>query len=297
MRWRAGAVLALALAGCTSVPAPPPPAAAQNCVPVGRWATAAGPVAVPDLFRRLAEAGVVLLGETHDEAAQHRWEAQTLAGLHAYRPDFVIGVEMLPRRAQAALDRWVAGAASEAQFLAESRWTKVWGFDFALYRPVFEFARMNRVPMLALNVERSLVARVAREGWAATGPGDREGVSTPAPALPAYVDRLVEVYRAHDGAGSGPIDRSDPKFRRFIDAQLVWDRAMAEAIVAARRAGAPLVAGLMGRGHVEGRLGVPYQLAMLGERAEILLPWPADRDCRELTPGLADAVFGLEAAK
>jgi hypothetical protein len=51
----------------------------------------------------------------------------------------------------------------------------------------------------------------------------------------------------------------------------------------------------MGAGHLEHRDGVPAQLAALGApRPLVLLPWDAARDCADLTPGLADAVFGIE---
>ena len=44
----------------------------------------------------------------------------------------VIGFEMFPRRVQKALDQWVAGELSEAQFLAASDWNHVWSTDFNL---------------------------------------------------------------------------------------------------------------------------------------------------------------------
>ena len=85
-----------------------------------------------------------MLGERHDSAEQHRWQLQTLTGLHAYRPNLVIGMEMFPRRVQPALDRWVAGETTEQQFLAESDWRTVWGYDSQFYMPILHFARMNR---------------------------------------------------------------------------------------------------------------------------------------------------------
>jgi hypothetical protein len=86
---------------------------------------------------------------------------------------------------------------------------------------------------------------------------------------------------------------ADPAFRRFVDAQLTWDRAMAEAIAGARRAeSAPLVVGILGRGHVEHRWGVPHQLADLGiPDAAVLLPVATSEECAGLVPDLADAVF------
>jgi uncharacterized iron-regulated protein len=157
-------LLAAVLSGCTAAPLSSRPAGV--CVPTAAWfepvnrQTIAGPV----LFRDLAAGGVVLVGEAHDRPEHHLWQSEVAAGLLARRADLVIGVEMLPRRAQRALDRWVAGETSEAEFLAESDWRRVWGFDFALYRPIFELARLNRLRMVALNVDRALVRDVRARG-------------------------------------------------------------------------------------------------------------------------------------
>ena len=275
----------------------------DGCVPPGAWVdTATGARAGhPGLLARAAGQGVVLRGESHDSAEHHRWQLQTIAGLHALVADIVLGFEMFPRRVQPALDRGVAGGLDEAAFLDEAGWDEVWGVDAALYMPLFHFARINRVPMVALNVDRGLVARVREEGWAAIPEADREGVSDPAPASAAYIDWLREVYRRHlEERGNAPdsaapVDRDDPAFRRFVEAQLTWDRAMAEALAAAADAPRrPLVIGVIGEGHLRNRFGVPWQLAALGAGdAAVLLPWDAGRDCAELTPDLADAVFGL----
>jgi uncharacterized iron-regulated protein len=235
-----------------------------------------------------AKAPFVLLGERHDEAAHHRWQAQVIASLHRRRPDLVIGVEMLPRPAQGALDRFVAGASSEAAFLDESGWRTVWGMDFTLYRPVFELARAERIPLLALNVDRATVRAVAARGIAALSPAEREGVGIPAPPAPAYRERLRASFAGHGRA-------ADPaSFARFVEAQTFWDRAMAERLAAARAAGVPLVVALVGVGHAAHFAGVPHQLAALGAgRPAVLLPWDAGEDCAELAPDLADAVYGI----
>ena len=101
----------------------------------------------------------------HDNPEHHRWQLQTLAALHAVRPDMVIGFEMFPRRVQKALDQWVAGELSEAQFLAASDWNAVWSTDAKLYLPLFHFARMNRLPMVALNIDTRLRRAGFGEGF------------------------------------------------------------------------------------------------------------------------------------
>jgi len=288
----------LALAAAAAAHEAPAPAARAECVPVAAWVAPGGDrLAARDVLRRAAEASVVLLGESHDSAEHHRWQLQTVAALHAKRPDLVLGFEAFPRRVQPVLERWVAGELSEKEFLERSDWRSVWRVDAELYLPLFHFARMHRIPMLALNVEQSLTREITRKGYDAVPVERHEGVGRPAPASEAYVDWLLPVWGEHERPGGKParLERDDPDFRRFVESQTTWDRAMAEALAgAARRPGAPLVIGIMGTGHVVHGYGVPHQLKALGiADPTTLLPWDRSAECKDFVPGLADAVFGL----
>jgi uncharacterized iron-regulated protein len=282
-------------------------AAPAECVPRGTWIVP-GPTGlrnllVPDLMSDLVRRSVVLLGERHDSAEHHLWQLQMIAALHAARPDMVIGLEMFPRRVQPALDRWVAGELTEVEFLRQSDWREVWQMDPELYLPIFRFARMNRVSMIALNVDHKFTRAVGQKGFDAVPQSEREGIGRPVAASPQYLARLHEVFLEHargqaskreSDAGS-PTD--DPAFRHFVESQLVWDRAMAEGIAAAlKRASAPLVVGVLGSGHILNRYGVPHQLEALGiESVAVLVPWDGGTDCASLVEGYADAVFGVGA--
>src|SRR5262245_36779321 len=58
-----------------------------------------------EFFRGLAaKNSIVLLGESHTDADHHRWQLQTLAALHGYKGQLVIGFESFPRRLQSVLD-------------------------------------------------------------------------------------------------------------------------------------------------------------------------------------------------
>jgi uncharacterized iron-regulated protein len=270
------------------------------CVPVGEWTAPDGKrLAAGDVLARAAKASVVLLGETHDSAEHHRWQLQVIAALHAARPSIMLGFEAFPRRVQPALDRWVAGELTEAEFLAQSDWRNFWRMDPQLYLPLFHFARMNRIPLVALNVESSLTREITQKGYDAVPPEKREGVGRPAPPTDAYLDWLVSIWAEHERPGGKPAkaDRNDPEFRRFVESQQTWDRAMAELLAAAaKRPGAPLVVGVMGTGHVHNGYGVPHQLKALGIGDVVtLLPWDRTAQCKNLVAGLADAVFGVAA--
>jgi len=280
----------------------------DTCPALGSWLDPASS-AVLDHRRLLAEVHereVVLLGESHVNPEHHRWQLQVAAALHAQSGNLALGFEAFPRQVQPILDRWVQGELDEQAFLDEVDWDQVWGYDAELYLPLFHFARQNRLPMLALNVDRELVARVGREGWESVPEDEREGLSTPAAASESYRRRLAEVFLAKQqqmhAESSVPSEHAadvdgdaiaevltDPGFRRFVQAQLTWDRAMAEALAASD---AQLVVAIIGQGHLAYGEGVAHQLLDLGvENSATLLPMARTEACETLTPGLADGVF------
>ena len=269
------------------------------------------------LFDELASKPLVLLGETHDNAEHHRWQLNTLAALHSRADRLVIGFEMFPRRLQSVLDQWVAGKLSEKAFLKSVDWRRTWGYAPNLYMPLFHFARMHRVPMVALNVERQLVSRVGAEGWDAVPTHEREGLSDPASPSPAYLRSLAQVYAdkmkmTADGPKDGTSSLSKgsdagrraeidgilklPAFKLFVAAQLTWDRAMAEGLAKAKHANpSALVVGVMGSGHLSYFHGVPHQLADMGfSESKVLIPVDTQSACELVGNNYADAVFVVE---
>lgn len=300
-------------------------AAADACPAVGSWLEpgSGAEIAWPELIEQMAGKQVVLLGESHPEAEHHRWQLQVLSALQARRPDLAVGFEMLPRATQQALARWQSGELDVVGFLDAVDWQTSWGYDPALYLPLFHFVRMHRLPAVALNVDRGLIRQVSADGWDAVPEAMREGVGDPAAASDAYRRALAEVFAekrrqgvvrksddddaqpAAEGTASTEAEDAEaliqeilasPRFDRFVQAQLTWDRAMAEGLAAAQGSpGNPLAVGILGSGHARFGYGVPHQLADLGlEQVAVLLPVSRDEACEGLPADVADAVFVVE---
>lgn len=322
-------LLALLVTGCgvhaeTAVKADAKALPAAVCANPGTWINPATGQALPpqEFYGDLTGKKAVLLGESHDQAEHHRWQLHNIAALHSRSKQLIIGFEMFPRRVQPTLDKWVKGELSREAFVKEVGWARIWGFDSALYMPIFDFARMNAIPMVALNVERDLISRVGKEGFEKIPAAEREGVTEPAPAPKEYERKLAEIYsikeamrKAPEAHGKLDLDKAEeysahakvtdekltelqavPEFQHFVQAQLTWDRAMAEAIAKASsdNPGA-LVVGVMGSGHVEYFHGVPHQLKSLGiADSAALVPVEAGEDCESVSPAYADAIFTLK---
>jgi uncharacterized iron-regulated protein len=313
--FRALVLLGILLLADAAIAAEPIAPETRACGKIGTWFDpATGKTIAPaPLMASLARRAVVLLGEEHDNAEHHRWQLQMLASLHAHNPELIVGFEMFPRRVQPALDAWASGRLDAKEFLKQSDWAKVWGFHPDLYLPLFHFARQNRLSMLGLNVDRSVISKIGREGWDAVPAEQRGGVSTPATASDAYLRDLADIWiKSHRKPGADKSGKSeavpdpapdpasvmeDDDFKRFVGAQQTWDRAMAEALADALRDARKkrpnaLVVGVMGQGHAEYGHGVPHQLKDLGVAdTAILLPVESTTACDDLPKNIADAVF------
>ena len=143
--------------------------------------------------------------------------------------------------------------------------------------------------MVALNVERSLISDIGARGLSAVSPERREGVTDPAPATSEYRHVLRSSFHQHSKAG-------DSDFEHFVDAQLFWDKAFAQALAdAAAARPAALVVGIIGSGHLRHGHGVPHQLRAMGERrTTVWLPLDASTSCSRLA-NIADSVFAVRS--
>jgi len=304
--------LGLLLGGCASLSPSPSPspspsgsldASADHCPAPGDWQLLDTPSGVEPqnphtltsqvmAFLDQHSPQVILLGETHDSAEDHRWQLHVLAALHGRFPGLEIGFEMFRASQQPILDDWRTNQLSETAFLELTEWTSTWGHRSGLYLPLLDLARMHNLPIHGLNVEQATLERIARDGWEQVSPEHVEGITRAAPVSAAHRKQLLEVLDSHPLPPG--MDREDYA-ERFMRAQSVWDRAMAQRLArAADNADGPVV-GIVGRGHMAYGHGIPHQLHDLGVDAVWrLLPVRSTDDCLTQNPAIADLVFGIE---
>src|SRR5262249_1316101 len=113
------------------------------------------------LVDSLAAADVVLLGAHHDSPPLHAAHQGLLRSLWQRRGDFVISMEMFERDVQSALSQYLRGDLGEDEFLARAR---PWPNYASDYRPVIEFARANKLPVVAANAPHALVTKAYKSG-------------------------------------------------------------------------------------------------------------------------------------
>ncbi|MEM7483302.1 MAG: ChaN family lipoprotein [Acidobacteriota bacterium] len=222
-----------------------------------------------DMLDRLAEADVVFLGETHVDETTHRVELAVYEGLLDRRDDgVVLALEMFERDVQDVLDRYLGGEIDEEEFLDQSR---PWDQYRTAYRPMVERARRNRLPVVASNMPRPLIRRVAMGGIGLLEdlePAER--AQAPAellPNSPAYWRRVDNAVRGHLAGMRSSGDDDE----RLSSTQSLWDNTMGESCALALDAHpGSMVLHVNGAFHSAYRDGTVRQLALRRPDARIL---------------------------
>ncbi len=229
------------------------PAAAAACSEAARAAGWREPVvvagdritALDELVEALPPGGVLLVGESHDRYEHHLNQVELVCRLHARGDDLAIGLEMFQRPFQPYLDDFVAGRIDLDTMLERTEYFDRWRYDARLYAPIFELARRESIPLIALNASTELVREVARAGVEGLDADTRALLPEMPPTQPDdYVERLRAVFDQHP---AGP----HRTFERFVGTQVLWDETMA-ATAAAHQAAHPgrTLVVLAGNGHV-----------------------------------------------
>jgi len=52
---------------------------------------------------------------------------------------------MLDQALQPVLDDYASGKITDEEFLSRRDWKKEWGFDFSMYKPLFDFIAANNL--------------------------------------------------------------------------------------------------------------------------------------------------------
>ena len=208
------------------------------------------------LAQAMARRPAVLLGEVHDNAAQHAVRAAALRRLLEGGARPAIAFEQFDRERQADIDRARREPPPEGRSLADhviaqARAPKD-SWDWARYRPFVELALQYDLPIVAANLSRSAAARVAREG-----PG---AVFTEAERAELALDRFGDILAKHEHVVQVGHCNMLPKsaLPGLARAQIARDAVLAQSLRPHLGRGVIL---LTGNGHARRDIGVPRHLA------------------------------------
>lgn len=255
-------------------------------------------VSPDEVAAALADASIVLVGESHTSAESHRVQAAVIAALQRAGRKVTIGLEMFPADAPTApFDRWLRGGLDEATFLRESGWYDYWGYPWGYYRDVFLLARQHRMPIRGVNAPRAIVSMVGRRGLNGIGGMERGQL---APTIDTTNEEHRQLFVAYVGGGSGTHGAGMPPdvLQRMVEAQCTWDATMAfHATELLKENPDPkaVVVVLVGSGHVAYNLGIARQArAYTDKRVATVMPIATSPTTPEqVRASVGDIVWGV----
>jgi uncharacterized iron-regulated protein len=224
------------------------------------------PVKLAQIIDALQTADVVFLGEQHDDATAHGLQfdifRQTFERYGKTRP-VALSLEMFERDTQSVIDEYLQDLINESNFIAASR---AWNNYKTDYRPLVEFAKQNKLPVVAANAPRRYVNLVARKG--------REALSQLSPTAKTYLAPLPyaqasKEYSNKFAALMGGMGAHSPN---ILDSQSLWDATMADSVAKTLNTNKnAFVVHLNGGFHTENRLGAVEHLLKYNPKTRVVV--------------------------
>ena len=220
-------------------------------------------VSIDKIVTDMADADVLFFGEEHNDSAAHYLENKIFRALHAqYADKVVLSMEMFETDGQLVLNEYLEGFINEDRF---SRDVRLWT-NYKDYRPMIEYAKQNKIPVIAANPPRRYVNLVTRRGMRSL-----DSLSNDAkkflPPLPydtlsgRYREKFMDIMKGSPGSSSQNIYYS----------QSLWDAGMAYSIYSfLKKNKHKKVFHCVGGFHTEEKLGTAAQLQMRNKKLKIL---------------------------
>ena len=221
------------------------------------------------MVERLATASIVYVGEQHDQAQHHAFQARVLFALvdrwsadsNPTRP-IALGLEMFQKPSQPALDAYAKGEIDEKTMLEKTEWATRWGYGWEMYAPMLRLCREKHLSIVALNAPKEITRTVSRKGLDGLTPEQRASLPPLDLSDAGHRAFVKEAFGAH--GASMPADT----FERFYTAQVIWEETMSSSVAEWLLANGPSahMVVVAGDGHIADRFGVPARAAKKSQR-------------------------------
>ncbi|MFT5176427.1 MAG: putative iron-regulated protein [Gammaproteobacteria bacterium] len=250
----------LLIAGC----APPLAPAQHPLLNTMVHAESGAPFASAQLLPTMDKAGVIYLGEKHDNTAHHQQQLWVLSELIrlGHRP--LLGLEIFAASETGTLMEFInAVKSTKTADPAERRLREAMGIRSAedehwlRYAPLLQLARTHKLTAFGIDLPTALRRRVSRVGIDGLSAVERSAVPDTGSVNPGYKKlMLARLKTAHCGHGA------DAYLERLFQNWEIRNETMARTITtaAAARGSSPVVV-ILGGGHVSNGEGVIPRVA------------------------------------
>ena len=220
-------------------------------------------ITIDKIVADMADADVLFFGEEHNDSAAHYLENKIFRALHAqYADKVVLSMEMFETDGQLGLNEYLNGFINEDRFARDVR---LWS-NYKDYRPMIEYAKQNKIPVIAANPPRRYVNLVTRRGMRSLDSLSKDAKKY-LPPLPydtlsgRYREKFMDIMKGSPGSSSQNIYYS----------QSLWDAGMAYSIYSfLKKNKRKKVFHCVGGFHTEEKLGTAAQLQMRNRKLKIL---------------------------
>jgi len=144
------------------------------------------------MIQELEKADVVFFGEQHNDPISHWMELQVMKSLYKKNNHLLLAMEMFEADDQIILSEYLTGVIEERHLLSDA---KVWDNYKTDYKPLVEFAKEHKLPVVASNIPRRYANLVYRKGIQALDSLPPEAKLWIAP-LPFVIDLELPGYKS-----------------------------------------------------------------------------------------------------
>jgi len=220
-------------------------------------------VSVDDVVAGLGKADVLFFGEEHNDSTCHALEYFLLKGVaQKYPGKTALSMEMFETDCQQVLNEYLDSLIREKNFITEAR---AW-HNYKDYRPMIEYAKVGKIPVVAANAPARYVNMVNRMGLTSLDKLDKTAKAW-LPPLPidtatgVYYNKFIDIMGGHNAMGG----------MKMFQSQNLWDATMAWSIAQFYKKHRDYkILQVNGGFHSEEKLGIAAQLKNYAPKVRIL---------------------------
>lgn len=215
-------------------------------------------VSLDSVLNKISNERVIFIGEIHGTASIHLLQLEIIKRLRQSGKELVITFEAFPYVRQKILNKWIEGSLDRNDF--EQAYSANWSIPFEYYEGIFDYAKEQRIPLVAINAEDAEIQEISKKG-PKTVPEDflRKIKFTDCSTDIVYKEIVNSIYHASE-------------FPFFCDGQRPRDAVMAFNIANVMHGNNYTVVVLAGVAHSI-KMAVPRMLeSHIGATCKVLLP-------------------------
>lgn len=209
---------------------------------------------IKNIYDEIKNDKIIYVGESHDNLEHHLNQLRVIKVLHQNKKDITIAMEMFQNPFQKDLDEYIQGITTLNEFLKKTEYYSRWKYDYNLYKPIIDYAKENKIPLIALNIDRKINQQVSKGSILSLNKKQKE-------LIPKEIDQsnleykksLEDIFKSHiPSHGKSKMDLDT-----FYQSQLIWDEVMADNIDKYMKKNPnKTVVVIAGSGHIENHRGI-----------------------------------------